>query len=124
MSRRAAVNLALVAAVIALFAVPVALHLGTRGMPAGQAYGGTDDAARKGVEAVDPGYRPWFEPLMRPSSGQVESGLFALQAALGAGAFGFVLGRLSGRPGRSAPAARVAPAGPAGPPRPDGGDGG
>ena len=118
MSRRAAVNLALVAAVIALFAVPVALHLGTRGVPAGQAYGGTDDAARQTVEAVDPGYRPWFEPLMRPSSGQVESGLFALQAALGAGVLGFVLGRLSGRPARVAPVARAAPAGAGG------GDGG
>jgi cobalt/nickel transport protein len=90
-------NLVLVAAVIAVFAVPLALRLNTGGQPAGEAYAGTDSTAAAAVSQVDPHYEPWFSPVFEPSSGEVESGLFALQAALGAGAFGFVLGRLSGR---------------------------
>jgi cobalt/nickel transport protein len=55
------------------------------------------------VNEIDPSYRPWFSPVFRPSSGEIESGLFALQAALGAGYFGFALGRLSTRGRRPAP---------------------
>jgi cobalt/nickel transport protein len=95
------VNLALVIAVVALFAVPLALRLGASGAPEGESYGGSDGLAVSAIEEVDPGYSPWFNPLFDSSSGEVESGLFALQAALGAGVFGFTLGRLSGR--RTAP---------------------
>lgn len=115
------VNLALVAAVIAVFAVPAALRPDAGGGPAGEAYAGTDSAAAQTVSQLDPHYEPWFSPLFEPPSGEVESGLFALQAALGAGAFGFVLGRLSGRrrgavvlavdEGRTDPAAAPAGAG-------------
>jgi cobalt/nickel transport protein len=95
MTRSRLINIALLAAVVALFAVPLALHAG-RGV-GGQAYAGADSTAAQVVTQVDPGYRPWFSPLFQPSSSEVESGLFAVQAALGAGVFGFVLGRLSGR---------------------------
>jgi cobalt/nickel transport protein len=90
-------NLVLLVGVVALFAIPLALRLGASGAPEGESYGGSDDKAVSTIEKVDPGYRPWFNPLFEPSSGEVESGLFALQAALGAGVFGFALGRLSGR---------------------------
>jgi cobalt/nickel transport protein len=102
-SRGPWVNLILLAAVVALFAVPLALRLGAAGASQGDSYGGSDDKAVNAIETVDPGYRPWFTPLFEPSSGEVESGLFALQAALGAGAFGYAMGRLSGRR-RPAPA--------------------
>ena len=39
----------------------------------------------------------WFEPLSEPASGEVESLLFALQAALGSGVVCFVLGRITAR---------------------------
>ena len=42
-----------------------------------EGFGGTDDA--------------------EPNSGEVESGLFALQAALGAGVAGYALGRMAGK---------------------------
>ena len=37
------------------------------------------------------------EPLFRPGSPELESGLFALQAGLGGILLGFVLGRLTAR---------------------------
>ena len=109
MTRRTVVNLGLLAAMLALFVVPLVLHLGVGSTPAGQAYGGTDTAAQGTVERVDPGYRPWFESFFTPSP-EVESGLFALQAALGAGALGFALGRLSARRGPRAASPAAVPA--------------
>ncbi len=88
MSRRALVNVLLVLAVVALFAIPVLVDGGA------SEYGGTDTAVTEELEAG--GYTPWFESVFTPA-GQVESGLFALQAAIGAGGLGYVLGRLSGR---------------------------
>jgi cobalt/nickel transport protein len=88
MSRRGLVNALLVLAVIALFAVPLLVDGGT------SEYGGTDAAVTEELEAD--GYTPWFESVFSPA-GEVESGLFALQAALGAGVLGYVLGRLHGR---------------------------
>ena len=38
-----------------------------------------------------------MEPIFEPNSGEVESGLFAMQAALGAGIAGYALGRMSGK---------------------------
>lgn len=94
------VDVLLLVAVIALFAVPLALRLNVGDDPSAQPYQGTDSAAAGIVESR--GYRPWFSPLFAPSS-QVESGLFALQAALGAGGLGFALGRLSARRGMPRP---------------------
>lgn len=104
MTRNRVINLLLLVAVVAIFAVPLLLRLNTAGQPEGESYAGTDSSATQVVEEIDPGYQPWFSSVFQPSSGEVESGLFALQAALGAGAFGFALGRLSGR-GRSEEAA-------------------
>jgi cobalt/nickel transport protein len=94
--RRTWVDVLLLVAVVAIFAVPLALQLNTEGQPDGETYAGTDSTAVSTVESNNPDYEPWFFPLYEPS-GEVESGLFALQAAVGAGVLGYVLGRLSGR---------------------------
>ncbi len=74
-----------------LIAVVVAIFVASLLAGQGADFGGTDSLATEAME--DAGATPWLEPLFEPS-GEVESGLFALQAALGAGLLGYVLGRL------------------------------
>lgn len=75
----------------ALVAAPMVLKLPGE-------YAGTDDAAKEAI--AEHGYEPWFESLWSPPSKEIESLLFALQAALGAGVLGYVLGVKRGRRGQ------------------------
>ena len=59
-------------------------------------FSGTDDVASQAIEAARPGYERWTTPFWEPPSKEVESTLFALQAAFGAGILGYVLGRRHG----------------------------
>ena len=38
------------------------------------------------------GYVPWVHPIWTPPNSDIEAGLFALQAALGAGIMGYIFG--------------------------------
>lgn len=78
----------LLAAVAALVIMPLVI---------GGTFQGTDDQATKAIEASHPGYTPWFAPLWEPPSSEIEGLLFALQAALGAGVIGYVVGRRHGQ---------------------------
>lgn len=53
---------------------------------------GADDQAADVITEINPNYEPWAEPLWEAPSGEVESLLFSLQVAIGAGAMGYILG--------------------------------
>lgn len=58
----------------------------------GSEFEGADDQAGDIIGEINPDYKPWAEPLWEPPSGEVESLLFSLQVAIGAGAIGYILG--------------------------------
>ncbi|MBA2875919.1 energy-coupling factor ABC transporter substrate-binding protein [Thermaerobacillus caldiproteolyticus] len=63
-------------------------------------FGGTDDKAEKAIQAIDPKYKPWFETIFEPPGGEIETLLFSVQAAIGAGVIGYIIGVYKGRAGR------------------------
>jgi cobalt/nickel transport protein len=97
-TRSTLVNWLLVLAVVALAAIPVLFVQGE--------FGGADGAAQEAITESHPGYKPWFTAIYEPPSEEVASGLFALQAAIGAGVLGYYFGvaRTKRRLGRSASA--------------------
>lgn len=84
------VNALLLALVVLIGLIPLFIH------PPGAEFGGTDDKISTILQQDHPDYRLWFQPLWEPPSGEIESLLFALQAAIGAGIMGYVLGYLKG----------------------------
>lgn len=64
-------------------------------------FGGADGQAEEVITEIHADYEPWFAPLVGELPGEVESGLFALQAGLGGiilgGAIGWYAGRHRGR---------------------------
>lgn len=81
-------------AMVAIIAIlPLAMYSGM-GEDEGF-FGGADGAAATVIEET--GYKPWFESIWEPPSGEIESLLFALQAAIGAIIIGYVLGYYNGQ---------------------------
>ena len=60
-------------------------------------FSGADNQAEKAINEIDANYKPWFSPIWTPPSGEIESLLFALQAAIGAGVVGYGIGFLRGK---------------------------
>jgi len=84
-------NLILILMVLIISAFPLFFH------PQGSIFGGVDDQGPALIEQEHPNYVVWFSPVWEPPSGEIESLFFALQAALGAGVVGYVLGYLKGK---------------------------
>lgn len=88
-------NLILLALVVILAAFPLVMIKKPAPGPDGkeaEIFQGADDQAKDMIAKITPDYRPWFKPIMEPPSGEVETCLFALQAALGAGFLGYWYG--------------------------------
>ena len=58
-------------------------------------FGGADGEAMDIVTEINPDFSPILDPIIEPASGEIESMLFALQAAIGAGIIGFGIGKIS-----------------------------
>lgn len=83
-------NLLLIAIVVILAIVPLFLQKGAE-------FGGADGEAEAAITEINKEYEPWFSSIWEPPSGEVESLLFALQAAIGAGFIGYFCGLMRGR---------------------------
>ena len=79
--------------VIILFVAPLVIYQGY-GEDEGY-FGGSDDQAGDAIEQT--GYKPWFSSIWEPPSGEIESLLFALQAAIGALIIGYAFGYWRGQ---------------------------
>jgi cobalt/nickel transport protein len=77
----------LLALVVALIVISVLIGSHHEGAE----FTGTDGQAMEAVATLNPDYQPWFGFIWEPPS-EIASGLFALQAALGAGVLGYYLG--------------------------------
>jgi cobalt/nickel transport protein len=74
-----------------IVAIPFFLYNGK-----GEGYfSGSDDKASLAIEET--GYHPWFSSIWEPPSSEIESLLFALQAAIGALIIGYFLGYYTGK---------------------------
>lgn len=62
-----------------------------------QEFLGADFLAEKQIQEMSPAYEPWFTNIFVPKSSEIESLLFAFQAALGAGFIGYCIGLFKGR---------------------------
>lgn len=104
---RAWATWALLAVAAAIAALPLLIGAGSH---LEEPFSGADAQAEETVEEIAPSYEPWFSPLYEAPSGEIESGLFALQAAVGAGIIGYTLGVLRTR--RKLSAEETAPSSP------------
>ncbi len=55
-------------------------------------WGGADGEGMAVVSEQQESYEPWFDPVFEPPSGEIESLLFSIQAAIGGGIIGYALG--------------------------------
>ncbi|MFI8201386.1 energy-coupling factor ABC transporter substrate-binding protein [Streptomyces sp. NPDC085937] len=94
MSRNTRINTLLLLLVATLAVIPLALGLGDHKE---EPFAGADGEAETAITELHPDYEPWFSPLYEPPSGEIESALFALQAALGAGVLAYYFGLRRGR---------------------------
>ncbi|MGL4687201.1 MAG: energy-coupling factor ABC transporter substrate-binding protein [Fusobacteriaceae bacterium] len=60
-------------------------------------FAGSDAQSEGLIMAINPTYEPWFENIFPPLGGEMETFLFSLQAAIGAGVVGYIIGNIKGK---------------------------
>lgn len=86
------INLLIVAALLGLTILPLWWVAGMEPAAGTEWFVGSDRQAQDMILALAPDYLAWFAPVWKPASGEIESLLFALQAALAAGFIGYWFG--------------------------------
>jgi cobalt/nickel transport protein len=86
-------NVLLIILVIIISITPLVMYNGL-GEDEGY-FGGADGQAGDAIS--ESGYEPWFSSIWEPPSGEIESLLFALQAAIGAIIIGYFFGYWRGQ---------------------------
>lgn len=79
------INLILLLLVVVIILVPLIFMRDSE-------FEGADGQAEDVIAEINPDYEPWVEPLWEPPSGEIESLLFSVQVAIGAGVFGYIFG--------------------------------
>jgi cobalt/nickel transport protein len=90
------INLCLLAGAVSLSLAPVLIYQGRE-------FKATDTRNQQAIADVQPGYKPWFQPIIKPSGSEIETFLFATQAAIGSGVTCYILGLYKGRTERRKP---------------------
>lgn len=89
-------NKVLIALIIILIIIVIAPFIIYNGYGEEEGYfGGSDDSASGIIE--ESGYEPWFSSIWEPPSGEIESLIFAIQAAIGALIIGYFFGYWRGQ---------------------------
>lgn len=83
-------NVLLILAVIILATLPLFIQKNAE-------FGGADNKAKEAISEINSNYKPWFSNIWTPPSKEIESLLFALQAAAGAGFIGYFIGYARGK---------------------------
>jgi cobalt/nickel transport protein len=84
------INLCLLAGAVSLSLAPVLIYQGHE-------FKATDTRNQQAIADVQPRYKPWFQPIIKPSGSEIETFLFATQAAIGSGVTCYILGLYKGR---------------------------
>jgi cobalt/nickel transport protein len=83
-------NLLLLFIVVVLAVFPLFIQQGAE-------FGGADGEAEEAIGEINSSYEPWSSSIWEPPSGEIESLLFVLQAAIGAGFIGYFIGYTRGK---------------------------
>lgn len=84
-----------------LFALVVILAIAPLLLLKNAEFNGADGEAEEAITDINTSYEPWFSSIWEPPSGEVESLLFVVQAAIGAGFIGYFIGFMRGKAQRS-----------------------
>ena len=86
-------NTILILLVLALVIVPLVMNKAPE-------FSGADGQATDLIGQIDKDYQPWYSSFWEPPGGEMESLLFAVQAAIGSGFIGYYFGYVRGKRGR------------------------
>ena len=87
-------NLILAVIVVAISVIPLLFLKNAE-------FSGSDDKAEQAITQIDENYKPWFSPVWKPPSAEIENLLFSLQAAIGSGVVCYYFGYLKGKSQRN-----------------------